>query len=93
MGRKFDISIIRSGVYEAMDKMGRVGLCMRRFKADMVMNDSSFDALKLYDIIEINGRKLTIVQIGKRCFDECSLYTNESYCPLKGCCAFGMWVD
>ena len=64
MGKKFDISIIKSGVDDAMDKMERVGLCMRRFKADIVMDETSFDALKLHDVIEINGRRLAIVQIG-----------------------------
>jgi len=93
MGKKFDISIIKSGVDDAMDKMERIGLCMRRFKADIVMDETSFDALKLHDVIEINGRRLAIVQIGKRCFDECQLYSNEAYCPLKHHCAFGMWSE
>ena len=63
MGKKFDISIIKSGVDDAMDKMERIGLCMRRFKADIVMDETSFDALKLHDVIEINGRRLAIVQM------------------------------
>jgi hypothetical protein len=93
MGKKFDISIIRESTELEMAKMGYSGLCMKRFHANTTMPANTFDSLKIHDIIIIDGRKLKIVQIGKKCFDGCQLLLDNVYCPLKSGCAFGMWVD
>ena len=93
MGKYFDISIIRESTESEIITMGYSGLCMKRFHADITMPEVQFNSLKIHDIIMVNGRKLRIEQIGKRCFDGCQLLLNNTYCPLKSGCAFGMWVD
>jgi hypothetical protein len=93
MAKRFDISILKKGVTETMDEMGRIGLCMRRFRADVIMDEDAFDALEADAIIEVDERKVRIVKIGKECFDGCELNDAGSYCPLKNNCAFGMWMD
>jgi hypothetical protein len=93
MSRKFDVSIIRDQTEEAMAKMNYAGLCMKRFHADITMQKKEFDSLVVNELITVGNRKLKIVQLGKRCFDSCSLYVAGGYCPLKKNCAFGMWVE
>ena len=90
---RFDISIIKANVDKQMAEMGKIGLCMKRFQADVVMDETRFENLHIDDIISIKGRRVRIVRVGKECFTGCELHDNNVYCPLKDSCAFGKWEE
>jgi len=90
---KWEVSIINSDIIERIKKANPKGLCMRKFKADFIVDDLDFSQLQIGNIIPINGKILMIDQVGKSCYEGCVLHDNNLDCPLRDGCAFGHWLQ
>lgn len=81
--RKYSLIDSKVNEWQNNNKKDSIGICVKKFKADFVIDNLS--KYKLNDEIEINGETCHVKQVGKRCFpDECPLYKmNNTSCPLK----------
>ena len=91
--KKFDVSLIGQHTLVAMDAIHRIGLCMKKFQADVVLSEKEFAALQEGMVLEIAKRKMVVKTIGKGCYDDCILYSSKASCPLRDGCAFGIWLE
>jgi len=91
--KKFDVSLLGEHALVAMDAMSRIGLCMKKFRSDLVLSEKEFSALRVGTVLEIAGRKMVVETIGKGCYDDCMLHASKASCPLRDGCAFGTWLE
>ncbi|OPX47150.1 hypothetical protein [Clostridium thermobutyricum] len=59
------------------------GLCSKKFKPNIIINNISISEFKVNQTINIGTAILKINQIGKKCYKECSLIESNTLCPLK----------
>ena len=88
-----ETSFIDKEVKEWLDenKSNPKGLCLGRFHADLTVE--GFSSLSAGDIVEIDGKKYEIANIGKKCFAECKLLAElGDRCPLATGVGFGKMV-
>lgn len=88
---RWEVSIIGLDIIDLIKKANPQGLCMRKFKADYIIDDIDFSQIQIGDSILIDDKILIIDQVGKSCYDGCVLHDNNLYCPLRNGCAFGHW--
>ena len=69
---------------------GLEGLCVKKFRADLVTEGLDYRALSPGTLLSAGGALFEICSVGKRCFAECPL--EEKPCSLAGGCAFGRVV-
>lgn len=63
-------------------------LCQKKFREDVTLDD----AVKVGDIVEVDGKKVEITQLGKKCYSSCQLFKEEGPCFLARHAAFGKWI-
>lgn len=63
-------------------------LCHKKFKEDVTLDAP----VALGDIIEVDGKKVEITQVGKKCYSSCQLFKEEGPCFLAKNAAFGKWI-
>ncbi|MBQ9961376.1 MAG: hypothetical protein IJP00_05665 [Firmicutes bacterium] len=63
-------------------------LCQKKFKEDVTLDCS----VSVGDVVEVNGKKVEITQVGKKCYSSCQLFKEEGPCFLAKKVAFGKWI-
>ena len=90
---RYEVSLIEQEAVEAMEVLGKRGLCMHKFKADHITGVGiTLGDLQVGDRITCDGKCIEIQKVGKQCFDGCVLVSEAAFCPLKKGCAFGCYV-
>lgn len=63
-------------------------LCHKKFREDVTLDAPA----ALGDIIEVDGKNVEIIQVGKKCYSSCQLFKEEGPCFLAKKAAFGKWI-
>ncbi len=58
------------------------GLCVKRFVATLLI-DLDPNLVEVGDILVFDQTEIQVTFKGKKCFKDCKLVKNRSYCPLK----------
>jgi cyclic pyranopterin phosphate synthase len=77
-----EVSLLDAKAQRAMKEKSGVGLCIGRFKADLVTSGVDYGALGVGDKFEIGKQRFTVSRV-KECFDECRLHQSGEHCPLR----------
>ena len=85
MKQRYDVSLMNESMIDYMKV--KDGLCFKKFHADIITNDIDYSKLKAGDVIDINGKKIRLVKVGKPCFPDCNF--EEKPCLLSKNVAFG----
>lgn len=81
------LSIMSSEAIEKMKEMGYSGLCMKKFKANLVASNIGMEKLEIGSTLSIGEASAKIID-KKHCYPECDLLRNKGFCPLKDGSAF-----
>ncbi|MDL2258050.1 hypothetical protein LJC42_02680 [Eubacteriales bacterium OttesenSCG-928-K08] len=81
------LSLIGASALDQVEQMGKRGLCMHRYYANIVIDGLEGGMLKKGDVLRIGQARVQITQVGKRCFDECVQVQEgtSADCPLHTC--------
>lgn len=79
MGRH--LTIIKESTREKLSKIDLIGLCMNRFKANIIICGD--EDLLPGDRLKIGDAVIEISDVKKKCYDTCLVHSNKLYCPLK----------
>lgn len=83
-GGQRQVSLLSYAAEQRMDEMGRPGLCMKKFAANIVVD--GLWRLQPGDGIRAGEALLDVTQTGKRCYtEECDYANTKHPCPLQGC--------
>ena len=77
-----ELCLLSAEVPDLMAEMDYKGLCMRRYKANLLIEGLSGEHLQTEDLLEIGDAVIEITAT-KRCFDNCVLVRERAACPLK----------
>ena len=80
-------SIISEEALGKMKYIGFTGLCMKKFKADLVVSNLDLENLEIGSVLSIGEARLEMTA-KKHCYPECVLLKTGTKCPLKTGCAF-----
>lgn len=89
-----DVSFMTAGAAawlkgEAAESVPEDGLCLKRFKADHIVE--SLDGYEEGDVLTVDGEEFVLTRIGKPCHQECPLRQRTGHsCRLAGEVAFGV---
>ena len=64
------------------------GLCFKRFTENILTEGLDLKTINVGSVLSIGEAELRVTYSGKRCFDECVLYSNNIYCKLSRCATF-----
>jgi MOSC domain-containing protein YiiM len=87
------LSLLSAETEDIMEKMGKPGLCMKKFMGNILTRNLSYSRLKTGTTLKLGDAVLEITEVGKECFEECSLIQSKSFCPLVNNCAFARVVQ
>lgn len=77
------VSVMLDSVRKQIQAREVQGLCMRKFKPDLVVADLTLKDLKVGDRISVGDADLEVTWIGKRCFgDICKIFDSENQCEM-----------
>ena len=79
-GSDRQVSLLSAEARQWMDSSAEKGLCFAKFSENILIEDLA--SVKVGDSISIGDAVLQIVQSGKRCYSECSLFSSDSPCQL-----------
>ncbi len=88
-----DVSLLSGETLDLMRALDYRGLCMKKFKADLVTRGLDYTALRAGDLLEIGGAAIEITRTGKHCYPECPLRQENIACTLSRDVAFGKIVQ
>ena len=80
-----EVSLLDSKVQAEMKNLD--GLCMKKFRADVITNGMDYGNLQVDDDFNVGGYAFTVTR-RKGCYDECPRYQAQEHCPLKNGCTF-----
>lgn len=81
---KRQVSMLPAQAEQRIDELGRPGLCMKKFAANMVVD--GLGIMREGESLSASGAELRITQVGKPCFaDDCDFTQAGEPCPLRGC--------
>ena len=86
------LSLLSSSAETEMDVMGRPGLCMGRFSANLLIDGAALPTLPAGTRLRIGDAVIELSAIRKKCFPECTLVSSGSPCPLRAGCRFARVV-
>lgn len=84
------ISLLPGEAREAVERMGKRGLCMERFYANLEI--AGLPALESGQRLTAGDAVLEVTDVRKKCFPECLLVREGADCPLKTGCRFARVV-
>ncbi|MCL2068761.1 MAG: hypothetical protein FWH00_02565 [Oscillospiraceae bacterium] len=82
------ISILSAEVRRWMEAQPKPGLCFMRFRENILLDGLDMRTLKPGGLLSVGTAVLKITKRGKRCFDECGLFTGGGSCRLSECAVF-----
>lgn len=77
-----EVSLMDKTAQQKIKEMQSAGLCMKKFRADLITSNVDFDALSVGDAFSIDGWDFTLTR-KKECYDDCELYKSGKFCPLR----------
>lgn len=79
-----DVSFMSEELRNKINRLERVGLCMRRFKGDIVTEGLSYSGFSVGDVLAIGRATFRICQVGKPCHSsECIAYDENHACIMN----------
>ena len=81
-GGERELCLLSDEVPGLMAEMDYKGLCMRRYKANFLVDGLAEGHLRKGDLLELGNAVIEITMV-KRCFDNCALVRESAACPLK----------
>lgn len=77
------VSLLPRRARETVERMDKRGLCMKRFFANLEIED--LPPLESGQRLAVGDAVLEITQARKSCFAECPLAGQKAACPLQAC--------
>ena len=77
-----EVSLLDKAAQEQMQQKRDKGLCIRKFRADLITNNMDYDALGVDDSFSIDGYDFTLTR-KKECYEDCELHKSGEFCPLS----------
>ncbi len=77
-----EVSMLDKNAQEKMQQKRDKGLCIQKFRADLITNNVDYDALNVGDRFSIDGYDFTVTR-KKDCYEDCELKGSGEYCPLS----------
>lgn len=66
------------------------GICMKRFKGDIVTKGMDYSKIEVGDIVTIGELKIVVTQVGKACHtSDCEAYNEQVKCIMQSGVLFG----
>jgi len=87
-----ELSLLDEKAKADMQAFDSLGLCIQKFRADLITKNVDFDALSVGDLFEIDGHRFKVTR-KKECYGECELFQSGKVCPLKHGCIFASVCD
>lgn len=88
--KKAQICILDEECRRWIGEVDREGLCLGRFRENILIGKAGPKDWKPGDCLRIGGAVLEIAQRGKKCFPECSRVQAGKECLLKKSCCFAV---
>lgn len=82
-GDERQLSLLPREAREAVERMGKRGLCMERFFANVEI--AAFSPPDPGERLAVGEAVLEVTRAEKRCFPACGLAREGTACPLKAC--------
>lgn len=82
-GGERQLCLLSAEAREWMERQVPKGLCFARFKENILAAGLDFGALQSGDCLAAGGAVLRISGTGKKCFDECALFSGKIPCMLS----------
>ena len=83
------VSLFSAKAKQLLEQSEQGGLCFKRFGGNFLTQGLDFYELAVGDKLQMGQAVIEITQVGKECFEECSLFLSGAHCPLTVGCAFG----
>ena len=87
-GSDRQISILSEEVRQWMSEQDVQGLCFRRYKGNLLVEDADVGQWKKGDRLKVGEVLFAITVTEKECFPECKRHSQEMECRLHGGCCY-----
>lgn len=87
------VSIMRLETKQWMEQQTQKGLCFRRYKANIVVENLAPASLAVGQALSVGTAGFAITEYNKTCFDNCPLFQSGQACALPFSTAFATVVE
>ena len=78
------VSFMSGEIKEAMEELDTQGICMRKFKGDIITYGVDYSALNIGDGFQIGGAQFLVSGVGKKCHSgDCTIYEADRECLIQ----------
>ena len=92
-GSDRQISILAEDVNRWMSEQEVQGLCFRRYKANILVDDAEVSQWKSGDHLKVGEAILAVTVMEKECFPECRRHSRGLECRLQGGCCYARVLE
>lgn len=82
-GGEKQLTIIDQDTVQWLKNQSEDGLCFKKFKANITVENLDVSLLKSDDVLTSGDAEFTVSTAAKECYKECSLIQKSIYCPLR----------